>query len=108
MWKDMLTEKTGNERFYSQARVYLLFSVLAYFITLGFITVKALKPDMNIPIEPLKAIIDALQWSMALFAGYTFGGKGLDVLKTVLTKGQNVNGAQVPAPEPAPAPEQGV
>ena len=104
MWKDMLTEKDGKDRNYSQGRVYLLWSVLAYYITIGFMTVKSLRPDMGIEIVTLQTIIDALQWSMGLFAGYAFGGKGLDVLKTVLAgKGQNAN----QAPNQAPAVEAG-
>ena len=47
-------------------------------------TIKSLRPDMGIEVVTLQTIIDALQWSMGLFAGYAFGGKGLEVLKTVL------------------------
>lgn len=111
MWKDMLTERDGKERSYSQGRVYLLWSVLAYYITIGFMTVKSLRPDMGIEVVTLQTIIDALQWSMGLFAGYAFGGKGLEVLKTVLSsKLPGSNQAAAPAAvttaAPAVAPEE--
>jgi hypothetical protein len=86
LWKDMLTERVGNERMYSQGRVYLLWSVVAYYLTVGFITSKGLMPAMELDIEPLKVIIEALQWSMMLFAGYVFGGKGLTVIKAIMSK----------------------
>jgi hypothetical protein len=97
LWKDMLTERVGSEKIYSQGRVYLLWSVAAYYITLGFITVKGLRPDMSISMEPLKVIIDALQWAMMLFAGYVFGGKGLEVIKAIMAKGSS---AQAPTQSP--------
>jgi hypothetical protein len=86
MWKDMLTEKAGNETFYSQGRVYLLFSVIAYYITLGFVTWKALHPNTDIAETTLKTIIEALQWSIALFAGYAFGGKVVSTVKSMFGK----------------------
>lgn len=84
MLKDILTEKIGEEKLYSQARVYLLVSVIAYYVTLGIISFKALKPNQMINEESLKTIIDALQWAMALFAGYSFGHKIVEGFKNVL------------------------
>lgn len=86
MWKDILTEKTDNEISYSQGRVYLLFSIIAYYITLGLVTWKALKPTIDIAEPTLNTIIDALQWAIALFAGYAFGGKVISGIKTMLGK----------------------
>lgn len=75
---------------YSQGRVYLLGSLLAYFITLGFLTSKALKPNIGIDSAAITQIIDALQWSIMLFAGYVFGSKGLEVLKFIMMKGKGI------------------
>ena len=49
IFKDMLTEK-GK---YSQGRVYLLWSVFAYYITLGILTVSGLKKS-DIEMENFK------------------------------------------------------
>lgn len=105
--KEMLTERDGAGRSYSQSRIYLLVSVISYYLTLGFASVKGLRPDITIDVQTLKVIIDALQWAMMLFAGYTFGGKGLEVIKVVLGKTANAPAPTtdpVPAPEPAPTP----
>ena len=84
LFVDMLTEGSGKNRAYSQGRVYLLISVVSYYLTIGFMTVKSLRPDVGIEVETLSTIINALQWAMALFAGYAFGGKTLGALKTVM------------------------
>jgi len=89
MWKDMLTEKAGSETFYSQGRVYLMFSVLAYYITLGFVTWKGLHPNADINEQTLNTIIEALQWAIALFAGYAFGGKIVSTVKTMFGNSPN-------------------
>jgi hypothetical protein len=87
MWKDILkeTDPTGQKS-YSQGRVYLLFSVIAYYITLGIVTWKALRPTTDIKEDTLKTIIDALQWAILLFAGYAFGGKVIGSIKTIFGK----------------------
>lgn len=87
LWKDILkeTDPTGQKS-YSQARVYLLFSVIAYYITLGLVTWKALKPAADIKEDTLKTIIEALQWALLLFAGYAFGGKVIEGFKAVMGK----------------------
>jgi len=82
MFKDMLREK-GK---YSQGRVYLLWSVFAYYITLGILTwygVKNGSGDEGIDMENFKMIVEALEFAMTLFGGYVFGGKFLDVVKTL-------------------------
>ena|SRR3990172_3613512 len=98
MFKDILTERVGNEKVYSQGRVYLLWSILAYYITMGVLTVKSLRPDFNIEVATLQTIIDALQWALGLFAGYVLGGKGLETIKTVLGK---TSGNKTETPPPA-------
>ena len=78
--KDMLTER-GK---YSQGRVYLLWSVIAYYITLGIITAAGVgKKHSTLDIDNFTLIVEALKYAMMLFAGYVFGGKFLDVVKVV-------------------------
>jgi hypothetical protein len=92
MWKDILTEKIGTgEKLYSQARVYLLFSVIAYYLILGLVTIKSLKPTLTIEMDSIKTIIDALQWFILLFAGYSFGHKGIEAAKTIFGKSPQID-----------------
>jgi hypothetical protein len=78
--KDMLMEKG----FYSQGRVYLFISIIAYYATLGILTCTGLRSKTaQIDINNFKIIVDGLQYSMVLFAGYVFGGKFIDVIKEV-------------------------
>ncbi len=87
LFNDILKEIAPDGFYrYSQGRVYLLVSLLAYFITLGFLTSKILKPNINLDVHSITQIIDALQWVIALMAGYVFGSKGLEVLKVILNK----------------------
>lgn len=72
---------------YSQGRVYLLISILAYYTTLGILTHSGLKKGSEIDLATFNNIIDALQWAMGLFAGYVFGGKGIEALKLIMSKG---------------------
>ena len=70
MFKDVLKER-GK---YSQGRVYLLWSVSAYYITLGILTFAGIrKSDINM--ENFGIIVEALEYAMTLFGGYVFGGK---------------------------------
>jgi hypothetical protein len=78
LFSDLLMEKG----FYSQGRIYLFISVLAYYITLGILTCTGMsKKHADIDINNFKMIVDGLQYAMFLFAGYVFGGKFVDVLK---------------------------
>lgn len=97
---DMLKEKAQDGVFrYSQGRVYLLCSLLTYFITLGLLTSKALKPNIGIDGGTMTQIIEALQWSIMLMAGYVFGGKGLEILKLIMNKGKgDQSQGQTPPP----------
>jgi hypothetical protein len=79
--KDMLTE-SGK---YSQSRIYLLWSIIAYYATLGILTAGGLNPKYDLDMGKFKIIIEALEYAMVLFAGYTFGGKFLDVVKVIGT-----------------------
>jgi len=80
MFKDMLKER-GK---WSQGRVYLLVSVIVYYITLGFLMVAGLhKSNSDLDLDKFKIIIDALEYAMVLFGGYVFGGKFLDVVKVI-------------------------
>ena len=80
MLKDMLKEK-GK---WSQGRVYLLVSVIAYYITLGFLMFAGLhKSNNNLDLDKFEIIINALEYAMVLFGGYVFGGKFLGVVKFI-------------------------
>lgn len=79
IFKDMLTEKGV----YSQSRVYLLWAVIAYYITLGILMTKGINKENTLDLNKFQIIIDALEYSMVLFAGYTFGGKFLNVIQTI-------------------------
>ena len=76
MFKDMLKER-GK---WSQGRVYLLVSVVVYYITLGFLMVAGLhKSNNDLDLDKFKIIIEALEYAMVLFGGYVFGGKFLKI-----------------------------
>lgn len=81
IFKDMLTER-GK---YSQGRVYLFWSVLAYYITLGTLLVAGMHKGSDLDVDKFKLITEALEYAMVLFGGYVFGGKFLDVVKVVGT-----------------------
>lgn len=99
IFKDMLTEWSEKEQKVkvSQSRIYLLLSVLAYYITLGVLTWAGIDTVKNqngegsttIDIDNFKMIVDALEYAMVLFAGYTFGGKFLDTVKLIGGKKSN-------------------
>ena len=79
IFKDMLTEKG----MYSQSRIYLLWAIIAYYITLGILMFKGVSKENTLDLNKFQIIIDALEYSMMLFAGYTFGGKFLNVIQTI-------------------------
>lgn len=79
IFKDMLTEKG----MYSQSRVYLLWAIIAYYITLGVLMFKGVSKENTLDLNKFQIIIDALEYAMVLFAGYTFGGKFLNVIETI-------------------------
>jgi hypothetical protein len=81
IFKQILTED-GK---YSQSRVYLLCSIVAYYATLFILTIGGLNKESPLEMENFKIIIEALEYAMVLFAGYTFGGKFLDVVKVIGT-----------------------
>ena len=78
IFKDMLTEK-GK---YSQGRVYLLWSVFAYYIVLGLLTHAGVTKG-ELDLDKFKIILDALEYSMTLFGGYVFGGKFVSAYKSI-------------------------
>ena len=80
----LLNDILQEQGVYSQGRIYLLLSIICYYITLGIMTGKGLKPNIGIDVNTLEIIIGALQWNIALMAGYVFGSKGLEVLKTIM------------------------
>jgi hypothetical protein len=79
IFKDMLTER-GK---YSQGRVYLLWSVFAYYITLFILTWAGISPKMEVELDKFKIILDALEYAMTLFGGYVFGGKFIEAYRAI-------------------------
>jgi len=82
MLKDMLKEK-GK---WSQGRIYLLVSVVVYYITLGvlmFAGIRTSKDGDSLDMDKFEIIIEALKYAMVLFGGYVFGGKFIDVIKVI-------------------------
>ena len=88
VFKDILTDKVDNTSgmVYSQARIYLLISVIFYFLGISLVIIKALFPTLKLDSDTLKTAIDWIQWAMLLFAGYAFGHKGIETLKTIFGK----------------------
>ncbi len=87
----LLTDILKENGIYSQGRVYLLVSIVAYYITLGTLMGCGIwKSDIDM--ENFRLIVDALEYAMTLFGGYVFGGKFLDVIKVVRgNKGEEAN-----------------
>ena len=78
MFTDILKER-GK---YSQGRVYLLWSVFAYYITLGILMVAGIKKS-EIDMENFRMIVEALEYAMTLFGGYVFGGKFITAYQAI-------------------------
>lgn len=89
LFKDILREK-GK---YSQGRIYLLWSIVAYYITLGILTYAGIT-KMDIEMENFRMIVEALEYAMTLFGGYVFGGKFIDVIKVL--KGSKTDESTTP------------
>lgn len=87
IFNDMLKEK-GK---WSQGRVYLLWSVIAYYITLAILLAGGIDKKRDLDVTKFKIIIDALEYAMVLFGGYVFGGKFLEVVKSIGTKKKDEN-----------------
>lgn len=84
-FKDILkeTDKTTNETKFSQGRVYMLVSVVAYYLTIGVLLAAGMHATTDIDLTKFKVVIDALEFAMVLFGGYVFGGKIVDVFKVL-------------------------
>jgi hypothetical protein len=70
----------------SQGRLYLLISVIVYYITLGIILfagIHTAKDGDGLDMGKFEIIIEALKYAMMLFGGYVFGGKFIDVIKII-------------------------
>ena len=85
--KDILSEKVDGKLKYSQGRVYLFSSFVAFVGTLAFMAIKtyrclAVGEDVNTQSEEL--IINALQWCLGTFALYVLGGKGMAIMNNKL------------------------
>jgi len=67
---------------YSQGRVYLLWTIIAYYVTLGFMTYVGLT-KMEFDIRSLDLVIQSLEYAMTLFGSYVFGGKFIDAYQSI-------------------------
>ena len=82
VFRDMLKEK-GK---WSQGRIYLLVSVVVYYITLSVLMVAGLHKSNEgdgLDMDKFEIIIEALKYAMMLFGGYVFGGKFMNVIKVI-------------------------
>ena len=77
---------------YSQGRIYLFISVVSYYLTLGILLSCGVS-KVDLDMENFKIIIDALSTAMTLFGGYVFGGKFLEVVKSL--KGSDQSSDQI-------------
>jgi hypothetical protein len=88
-FQDILKEynKITKTKEWSQGRVYLFVSIIAYYLTLTLITLAGLsKKHNNLDLNNFEIVIEALKYAMALFAGYVLGGKALEVIKAFQNK----------------------
>lgn len=90
LFKDILREKTGNGTYkYSQGRVYLFTSFIAFVGMLVYMAIKSYKCISigEIPnTQSEELIINALQWCLGMFALYVLGGKGMNILHNKVNK----------------------
>lgn len=84
-FRDILTEINNktNSREWSQGRVYLMISVIAYYAVLTVLTVEGMHRDNNVDLNKFRIVIDALEFAMVLFGGYVFGGKIVSVFNAI-------------------------
>lgn len=75
-----ITDILKEDGKWSQGRVYLLLSVIAYYTSLGLMTVWGMNGKSQLDIDSFKIIIDALQFTMFLFGSYVFGGKFMNII----------------------------
>lgn len=93
-FSEILKESDNGVIRWSQGRVYLFLSLFFYFFVLGLISVKAVRPQSEIKNDSFELVVSALQWVIALFAGYVFGAKGLRVLDGIIKyRMSNKNGS---------------
>ncbi|MFA5067152.1 MAG: hypothetical protein WC466_03825 [Candidatus Izemoplasmatales bacterium] len=83
--KDILKAKEGEGVKYSQGRVYLFVSFISYILYVSFLAVQIIRCGNSFDTENAEIIISSLQWIMGLLAGYVFGAKGIEALKTVIS-----------------------
>lgn len=94
-FSDILKEKVDGGYKFSQGRVYLFMSLIFYFAILSLMSIKGVRPNTELKTETFDQVIEALQWIIALFAGYVFGAKGLKVIDAIFkykTRKEEANG----------------
>jgi len=94
LFNDILKERVDGK--FSQGRVYLFFSVFAYYFVLGvllFFGMHATKDtETDVDLNAFKIIIESLKYALLLFAGYVFGDKFLRVVEAIssIMRGQPI------------------
>lgn len=98
-FSDILKEYDGGKMKWSQGRFYLMISLMFYFFVVTLMSIKAVRPNTEIKNESFEMVISALQWIIALFAGYVFGAKGLKVLDSIFKYKNGVSKTQTTVEE---------
>lgn len=86
--KKLFTEILKTNGKFSQGRVYLFWSICAFYASL-VILMGAGITNAEIDIDRFDLILEALEYAMTLFGGYVFGGKFIDVVKNINFKKDN-------------------
>lgn len=84
----MITDILKEKGKWSQGRIYLFWSVIAYYITLIILTFTGLRKT-DVDVDKFQMIVDALEYAMTLFGGYVFGGKFIDAYKSISSSRKN-------------------
>lgn len=85
LFQDILKEKVKSGKIkWSQGRIYLFVSILAFYACLSFLTYKGMSKGEEIDLDSFGIVVDSLKWSLMLFSGYVFGGKGLRVAEKLM------------------------
>lgn len=78
-------EKSGEDK-YSLARVFLFISLIAYISSAIAYMVLSLNQSLRTDIGLIESIMNSLQYPILIFSGYSFGGKSLKVLETIMSR----------------------
>lgn len=77
-------EKTGTDDRYSFSRIALLICLVAYLCTAVVYVFMSLNAKYTASPEMISAVLNSLEYPIVIFTGYSFGGKSLKVLETIM------------------------